>query len=118
MEDVATLPSLARISLDNAPRAISNNIQPTLELSMGMEKGLSTHTHMHGEVWPIWPHAWLQIFEWPLNCKLGGVNPKREFTQVGKGLLGMGSRPAARGRKEREFHRIVSPRGVTQLDST
>ena len=57
-------------------------------------------------------------FVWPLNCKLGGVNPKREFTQDGKGLLGMGSRPAERGRKEREFHRIVSPRGVTQLDST
>ena len=55
---------------------------------------------------------------WPLNSKLGGVYPKREITQVGKGLLGMGSRPAARGRKEREFHRIVSPHGVTQLDST
>ena len=58
------------------------------------------------------------LHSWPLNCKLGGVNPKREFTQVGKGLLGMGSRPAARGRKEREFHKIVSPRGVTKLDST
>ena len=43
---------------------------------------------------------------------------RRKFAQDGKGLLGMGSRPAARGRKEREFHRIVSPCGVTQLDST
>ena len=78
--------------------------------------------HLVGEsTMPVPEHrieALKNYSRWPLNCKLGGVNPKREFTQVGKGLLGMGSRPAARGRKEREFHRIVSPRGVTQLDST
>ena len=42
-------------------------------------------------------------FVWPLNCKLGGVNPKWEFAQDGKGLLDMGSRQQNVGEKRGNF---------------
>ena len=38
--------------------------------------------------------AQIIYFTWLVNRRLGGVNPKREFLRVGKGLLGMRS-PAA-----------------------
>ncbi len=48
---------------------------------------------------------------WPLSCRLGGVNPRREFLHIGKGVLGFGG-PASRGSTERvRISQSVSARG-------